>query len=42
MEGQPISIIEAMASGNLIITTKHGGIQDICSDMNALFCKKTT
>ena len=40
MEGQPISIIEAMATGNLIITTKHAGIQDICYDKNALFCKK--
>lgn len=40
MEGQPISIIEAMATGNLIITTKHAGIQDICNFDNALFCKK--
>ena len=40
MEGQPISIIEAMATGNLIITTKHAGIQDICNSDNALFCKK--
>jgi glycosyltransferase involved in cell wall biosynthesis len=40
MEGQPISIIEAMATGNLIITTRHAGIQDICSSDNALFCEK--
>lgn len=40
MEGQPISIIEAMATGNLIITTKHAGIQDICTSNNALFCEK--
>ncbi len=40
MEGQPISIIEAMAIGNLIITTKHAGIQDICTSDNALFCEK--
>jgi glycosyltransferase involved in cell wall biosynthesis len=40
MEGQPISIIEAMATGNLIVTTKHAGIQDICSSDNALFCNK--
>jgi glycosyltransferase involved in cell wall biosynthesis len=29
MEGQPISILEAMASKNLIITTAHAGIPDI-------------
>ena len=29
MEGQPISILEAMASKNLIITTEHAGIPDI-------------
>lgn len=40
MEGQPISIIEAMAFNNFIITTKHAGIPDICSDENALFCEK--
>lgn len=40
MEGQPISIIEAMATGNLIITTRHAGIPDICSSDNALFCEK--
>ncbi|WP_396141530.1 glycosyltransferase family 4 protein [Flavobacterium sp.] len=40
MEGQPISIIEAMATGNLILTTKHAGIPDICTEENAIFCKK--
>lgn len=40
MEGQPISVIEAMATGNLILTTKHAGIPDICSEENAIFCKK--
>ncbi|AXP80580.1 N-2CN'-diacetylbacillosaminyl-diphospho-undecaprenol alpha-1-2C3-N-acetylgalactosaminyltransferase [Mariniflexile rhizosphaerae] len=39
-EGQPISIIEAMAFGNLILTTKHGGIPDICTDNNAIFVEK--
>ena len=39
-EGQPISIIEAMAFGNLILTTKHGGIPDICSEENAIFVSK--
>ncbi|TMM29907.1 glycosyltransferase family 4 protein [Polaribacter aestuariivivens] len=29
MEGQPISIIEALATNNVIITTKHAGIPDI-------------
>lgn len=40
MEGQPISILEAMALGNLIVTTDHAGIKDICSDDNAVFCVK--
>ena len=31
MEGQPISIIEALATGNVIITTNHAGIPDIIS-----------
>ncbi len=39
-EGQPISIIEAMAFGNFILTTKHGGIPDICSDKNGIFVNK--
>ena len=29
MEGQPISIFEAMATGNVILTTKHAGIPDV-------------
>ena len=29
MEGQPISILEAMATGNIILTTSHAGIPDI-------------
>jgi glycosyltransferase involved in cell wall biosynthesis len=32
MEGQPISIIEALATGNIIIATKHAGIPDIIKD----------
>ncbi|GAL62282.1 glycosyltransferase family 4 protein [Algibacter lectus] len=39
-EGQPISIIESMAFGNLILTTRHGGIPDICSEYNAFFVQK--
>lgn len=37
MEGQPISILEAMGFGNLIITTKHAGIPDVCSEKNSVF-----
>jgi len=40
MEGQPISILEAMGFGNVIVTTKHAGIPDVCSDQNALFVEK--
>lgn len=29
MEGQPIALIEAMATGNVIVTTNHAGIPDI-------------
>lgn len=36
-EGQPISIIEAMANGMLIISTNHAGIPDIvCKENNIL------
>lgn len=34
IEGQPISLIEAMANGLTIITTKHAGIPDIVSENN--------
>lgn len=39
MEGQPISILEALATGNIIVTTSHGGIPDIISHENGLFVK---
>lgn len=32
MEGQPISILEALATGNGIITTRHAGIPDVIKD----------
>ena len=32
MEGQPIAILEALATGNVIISTKHAGIPDIIED----------
>ncbi|MDX8339292.1 glycosyltransferase family 4 protein [Draconibacterium sp. IB214405] len=37
MEGQPISILEAMGSGNIIVTTAHAGIPDIVSIENGYF-----
>ncbi|MFL5731030.1 MAG: glycosyltransferase family 4 protein, partial [Cytophagaceae bacterium] len=40
MEGQPISIIEAMASGNTIICTPLPGITDIINERNAIFVER--
>ena len=31
-EGQPISILEAMGNGMMIVTTEHAGIPDIVKD----------
>ena len=43
MEGQPISILEAMAAGNIIITTNHAGIPDIVDTKNGfLITPKST
>ena len=43
MEGQPISILEAMASKNLVVTTNHGGILDIFKDkVNGYLVKKNS
>ena len=40
-EGQPISLLEAMASGNVIITTDHSGISDIVVDgRNGFYVRK--
>ncbi|HIP33364.1 MAG TPA: glycosyltransferase [Bacteroidia bacterium] len=40
-EGQPISILEAMALGNIILTTKRGGIPDIFKEnVNGFYIKK--
>lgn len=40
MEGQPISIIEAMATANVVVTTRHAGIPDIVGQNEAFFvCK---
>lgn len=40
MEGQPISLLEAMAAGNIIVTTAHAGIPDIVSEANGFFVKE--
>jgi len=41
MEGQPISILEAMATKNVIITTRHAGIPDVVvENKNGLFVEK--
>jgi glycosyltransferase involved in cell wall biosynthesis len=41
MEGQPISILEAMATGNVVLTTEHAGIPDIFQDgLNGYYVEK--
>lgn len=40
MEGQPISLLEAMLTGHIIITTNHAGIMDICSEKNGYIVNK--
>lgn len=38
-EGQPISILEAMGNGMMIVTTDHAGIPDIVqNDVNGIIC----
>ena len=40
MEGQPISILEAMVMRNCIVTTEHAGIPDIVKEkINGYFCE---
>ncbi len=34
MEGQPICLLEAMATGNIIVTTAHAGIPDVVNHKN--------
>ena len=39
-EGQPISILEAMGNGMVVITTDHAGIPDIVEDgVNGFLCR---
>lgn len=41
MEGQPISILEAMASKCIVVTTNHAGIPDVISNnVHGLFVEK--
>jgi len=40
MEGQPIAILEALVTGNIVLTTKHAGIPDIFSEENGIYIKK--
>lgn len=41
MEGQPIAVLEAMAAGNIILTTDHAGIKDIfVPSINGFFVAK--
>jgi len=43
MEGQPISLFEAMATGNIILTTKHAGIPDVFEDnKNGFYIEKNS
>jgi glycosyltransferase involved in cell wall biosynthesis len=37
MEGQPIALLEGLATGNIIVTTKHSGIPDIIDERNGFF-----
>lgn len=39
-EGQPISILEAMANGCVVVTTDHGGIKDIVNEEYGVFVEK--
>ena len=41
MEGQPISNFEAMATGNIILTTEHAGIPDVFQEgINGFYIEK--
>lgn len=41
MEGQPISLLEAMSTGNLILTTDHAGISDVfTNEVHGMYISK--
>jgi glycosyltransferase involved in cell wall biosynthesis len=40
MEGLPVALLEAIATGNIIISTQHAGIADIVSDLNGFLVEK--
>ncbi|PRY06755.1 glycosyltransferase involved in cell wall biosynthesis [Pontibacter ummariensis] len=40
MEGLPISILEAVATGNIIVSTEHAGIADTVSNLNGFLIEK--
>jgi glycosyltransferase involved in cell wall biosynthesis len=40
MEGLPFSLLEAMATGNILITTKHAGIPDVVTELNGFLVEK--
>ena len=40
MEGLPFSLLEAMATGNILITTKHAGISDVVTASNGFLVEK--
>ena len=40
-EGQPISILEAMGNGMVVVTTNHAGIPDLIDDTNGLIYDPT-
>lgn len=34
MEGQPIALLEGLAAGHIVVTTRHAGIPDVIDDSN--------
>jgi len=36
MEGQPIALLEGLAAGNIIVTTRHAGIPDVIDETNGV------
>lgn len=40
MEGQPIALLEGLAAGNILITTRHAGIPDIINESHGYFVQK--